>query len=117
MTTASRTITICGGILLGTGLLLYLSFRGITAPASTPAILPATQVESKEDARTRQLQRGAYLMTVMDCQACHTPKGPDAKPIPGMTLAGHPASAPLPEWDPSLLQRNILAKGVLELPG
>ena len=35
------------------------------------------------------LERGTYLMRgVVACGNCHTPKGPDGAPIPGMELAG-----------------------------
>ena len=108
MNATSRTVTICAGFLFAAGALGFLAIRGMSSP-SPAGLTPVSQPGSEEDAHTRMVQRGAYLMTVMDCQACHTPKGPDARPIPGMTLAGHPADAPLPEWDPSLLKRNILA--------
>ena len=32
--------------------------------------------------------RGAYLAAIMDCTGCHTQRGPDFAPVPGMHLAG-----------------------------
>ncbi len=47
-----------------------------------------------------QIQRGKFLMTVGDCNVCHTPKlMTDKGPVPDMTrlLSGHPADSKLPE--------------------
>jgi mono/diheme cytochrome c family protein len=43
------------------------------------------------------LQRGAYLMnSIVACGNCHTPKGPDGKPIAGKELSGgEPINAPV----------------------
>jgi cytochrome c553 len=53
--------------------------------------------------------RGKYLVTIMGCGDCHSPYGPDAKPIPGREFSGHPENAPLPTWDPSMLEKGNLA--------
>ena len=52
------------------------------------------------------VKRGEYLVTVLGCQDCHTPKvmgehGP--VPDPERTMSGHPASEPLPAHDPDLV--------------
>ena len=83
MNATSRTVTICAGFLFAAGALGFLAIRGMSSP-SPAGLTPVSQPGSEEDAHTRMVQRG-------------------------VTLAGHPADAPLPEWDPSLLKRNILA--------
>jgi len=55
------------------------------------------------------VERGRYLVNALDCTACHTPHDQTGQPIAGRELTGHPAGAPLPEWDPSMLEKGILA--------
>lgn len=55
------------------------------------------------------VDRGRYLVRTMGCAECHSPRGPDGVALPGRDLTGHPADAPLPVWDPSLLGRHNLA--------
>jgi hypothetical protein len=108
MSTTTRVISICGGIGLAAGLLAYGAYLGMVAGPSRVATIPVNQIEDL-DRHSEQIRRGAYLMTIMVCQDCHTPKGPDMKPIPGMTMAGHPEDTPLPEWDPSMWEKNVMA--------
>lgn len=59
------------------------------APAAEPATPPTTAMQD----------RGRYLVTVLDCNGCHTPfKDGPAGPEPDMTrmLSGHPQDAQLP---------------------
>lgn len=93
----------CGGVLAGVGGLGYISL-GNMGGSSEPAMVQA--VSSESDAE--MLQRGAYLMTVLDCHGCHSPRDERGQIIPGRELTGHPADAPLPEWDPSMLEKNAL---------
>ncbi len=51
--------------------------------------------------------RGKFLAEVLGCVECHTPKGPDGKPIPGMLLAGHRAADPYPTWSDSLWDQGM----------
>ncbi len=53
--------------------------------------------------------RGRYLVQTMGCADCHTPRGPGGQPMAGRDLTGHPADAPLPTWDPSLLEKHGVA--------
>jgi len=78
------------------GLAAFADPAGESDASTTPAV----------DA---EVARGKYLVTVMACADCHTPKGKDAQPIPGMELAGHPADMPLPVWRREMFQDNILA--------
>jgi cytochrome c553 len=41
------------------------------------------------------VERGAYLVTIMGCNDCHTPLGPDGRPMTQFKLAGHPPDAPI----------------------
>jgi len=67
------------------------------------------------------LQEGSRLVTVLDCDICHSPKKLDAKGMPvlaqgGMLvpdstrrLSGHPAGAIHPTWSPADAQRGSIA--------
>ncbi len=70
----------------------------------------ATGCEKKPD----PVARGKYLVTVVLCHDCHTPKvpGPKGLPVPDMTrqLSGHPSELPYPTWTPvDMKQRNAMA--------
>lgn len=60
------------------------------------------------DQETALRSRGAYLMSIMGCADCHSPRDKNGKFIPGREFSGHPADAPLAQWDPSMLEKNIL---------
>jgi hypothetical protein len=107
MSTTTRLATIFAGLALGAGAIAYLGYRGLAGSSTEPTITPVSQTQAAEDALTRLQQRGAYLMSIMGCQDCHTPKGPDMQPLPGMTLAGHPQHMPGVEWEPSMMEKNI----------
>jgi hypothetical protein len=60
----------------------------------------APQKETEEVPMTNEqlIERGAYLVNIMDCNVCHSPKvltdkGP--APDPERMLSGHPANMPL----------------------
>jgi hypothetical protein len=60
------------------------------------------------------VERGKYLVPLMGCHDCHTPKvaGPDGMPVPDTArlLSGHPAELPYPTWMPGdLKDRNAMA--------
>jgi hypothetical protein len=109
MNSTSRFATIMTALAIGAGGVAYLGYRGLTSGVpARPTVQLVSQTESAEDALARLQQRGAYLMSIMVCQDCHTPKGPDMQPIPGMTMAGHPQDMPGAEWEPSMMEKNIL---------
>jgi mono/diheme cytochrome c family protein len=60
---------------------------------------------------TEQLaQRGEYLVTIMGCHDCHSPKqmGPNGPSlIPELLLSGFPTGAPLPEVDAALISKGM----------
>ncbi len=87
-----------GAVVLAGGMLA--AYFSIAAQTPKVKVLPA---------KAQLVARGKYLVTVMGCGDCHSPYGPDAKPIKGLEFSGHPETAPLPTWDPSMLEKGNLA--------
>ncbi len=90
-----------------------LAFAGAVIPAAVLAVgvvasSPGQSSRAKKQS-AGQVSRGKYLVTIMACADCHTPHDQLGRPIAAMNLAGHPARSPLPQWDPSLLQKNAVA--------
>jgi len=54
---------------------------------SLPPHQPVTQPVSAPDL-SDPIRRGAYLVKLGDCAGCHTPIGPQGRPIPDLALAG-----------------------------
>lgn len=57
------------------------------------------------------IARGNYLVQVMDCGTCHTPKvmtkeGP--MPDEGKLLSGHPSGEKLPAFDRAIIQKGLV---------
>ncbi len=87
--------TVAGGAMLTT---VVSCGKGKTASANTPHT--AETVHGTENL----IPRGAYLVTVMGCHDCHTPKvmtqrGPALDT--SRLLSGHPAGFPLAKFDTS----------------
>ena len=60
---------------------------------------PPSITETEQPNENNLLERGEYLLTIMDCDACHTPKTLTPQgPVPDMTrrLSGYPSGQPLP---------------------
>ena len=102
MASAARPVLVGAGVLLAMGLLGYAALRGITN------VEPARAEPPPPDRDQVLRQRGAYLMAAMGCHDCHSPHDRTGQMISGRELSGHPEGAPLAQWDPSLLERNIL---------
>ncbi len=69
----------------------------------TLMILTFNHAQSQGD----MVKRGKYLVDAVGaCGQCHTPRA-RAEPDMRMYLAGHPANAPHPKYDFSLIQQNI----------
>lgn len=71
------------------------------------AIVGFTPTEKAKPSKA--VARGKYLVTVMGCGDCHSPYNDKGQPIKGREFSGHPAGAPLPTWDPSMLEKGNLA--------
>jgi hypothetical protein len=69
--------------------IVSLLIAGCTAPAPAPA--PAEQAPAPAAAPAQDpVERGRYLVTVMDCNGCHTPFTPQGEPDMSKMLSGHP---------------------------
>lgn len=72
------------------------------APTGGNQSIPASMVKSQEEI----IKRGEYLVTVMGCHDCHSPKimTPHGPAIdPERPLSGHPSEVPIGKIDPKLL--------------
>lgn len=66
---------------------------------SNPPVQQASDPVKKEMSQAELFDRGKYLVTIIGCNDCHSPKIMTAQgPIPDSTklLSGHPAQIPLP---------------------
>ncbi len=88
-----------------------LAVIGCNADANTTANDEGLQVTASIENKDSLVGRGKYLVSIMDCDACHSPKirgsfGPE--PDPDRLLSGHPASMPFPAFDTADLQSFVL---------
>ncbi|MCI0694957.1 diheme cytochrome c-553 [candidate division KSB1 bacterium] len=70
--------------------------------------------QSQQKTAENPVERGKYLVSILGCHDCHTPKAMDAVlgPVPDTTrlLSGNPENFPYPTWTPAdLQQRNAMA--------
>ncbi|WP_153798325.1 c-type cytochrome [Foetidibacter luteolus] len=89
-------------LLVLTALSIILLSCGEQKPASGTGV-PITQ--------DSLVKRGQYLVTVLGCSDCHTPKkmGPQGPfPDPELELSGHPAAMPLGKIDTAVLKDWVL---------
>jgi hypothetical protein len=67
----------------------------------------SSATEKKELSHAELIQRGKYLVNLMGCEDCHSPKIMTPQgPVPdsNRALSGHPAGSPLPPIDKKALQ-------------
>jgi mono/diheme cytochrome c family protein len=71
----------------------------VSAVALCVPVVAAAQGKAKAPAKSKQVQRGEYLVAIMGCNDCHTPlmMGPNG-PMPDMSkmLSGHPENMQMP---------------------
>jgi mono/diheme cytochrome c family protein len=70
-----------------------------------------TPVKTAEVSLADQIEKGEYLVTVMGCNDCHSPKVMTAMgPVPDSLklLSGHPANEVLPAYDKEVLKSYVL---------
>jgi hypothetical protein len=96
----------------------FLLVLSLLAIALILMIFPGCQKAEAPEQPTAE--RGEYLVTIMGCNDCHSPKLMDPKlgPVPDTTslLSGHPADAPYPTWSPDDLgKRNMMASTNMHL--
>jgi hypothetical protein len=95
------------------------------AVSTTALLVFCNQPDAKEEAastnagpisRDSMVKRGAYLVTIMGCNDCHSPKkmGPQGPyPDPDRLLSGHPADMPVPKFDTGTARNWILFNQML----
>jgi len=94
---------------------IILTLSTITMIASAAMIAcnssntPSTKNEGIAEAPSEgeMIERGNYLVTIMGCNDCHTPKkmGPGGPELDSSRLlSGHPAEMPVAKADPSMLK-------------
>jgi mono/diheme cytochrome c family protein len=79
--------------------------RAVRAGSATPAAVAATPLAGGP-AASDKVARGKWLVTVLGCNDCHTPRLPEGRQDPGYLLAGHKTNDPYPTWDDSLFTRG-----------
>jgi len=77
------------------------------APAAAAAAAPAgaTAVAGGPPGGD-PVARGKWLVDVLACADCHSPKLPDGRYDPDYAFAGHKASDPYPQWNDSLFTKG-----------
>ncbi len=97
------------------------------AALSTALLVCCNQIESKETTATEaaatniispdsMVKRGAYLVSIMGCNDCHTPKkmGPQGPVFDEeRTLSGHPAEMPVAPYEAGTAKNWILFNQML----
>ncbi len=73
------------------------------ASAAEASIAAAAPVSSGAD----PIERGRFLVEVLGCNDCHTPRLPDGRWDPAYIMAGHKEKDPYPAWDDSLFTKGF----------
>lgn len=69
------------------------------------------QAENKQPTKDSLIKRGAYLVAVIGCNDCHSPKhiGPQGPEIDTLNmLSGFPSNRPIPTADPKEIQNGSI---------
>jgi mono/diheme cytochrome c family protein len=74
-------------------------------PAPASAADPAPTLSGGPPASDK-VARGKWLVTVLGCGDCHTPRLPEGRQDPNYLLAGHKENDPYPSWDDSLYTKG-----------
>lgn len=88
-------------------LLLIATLTFISCKQGNPEYVPVEQEIAM--AHEESVERGKYLVSIMDCHACHSPKimtphGPE--PDPSRLFAGFDSSRPLEELTPAEIEAS-----------
>ena len=76
----------------------------------------AALIKSENISSDSIIKRGKYLVEIMGCHDCHSPKkiGPQGPyPDPDLLLSGHPADMPVAKFDTATAKNWILMNGML----
>ncbi|HLK28562.1 MAG TPA: c-type cytochrome [Puia sp.] len=96
-----KYFVICSFLLISCTVLLQVGCNN-QPPAQQPA-----EPAKKELSQAELIERGKYLVTMVGCNDCHSPKVMTAEgPVPDTTklLSGHPAQMPMPPIDKNSLK-------------
>ena len=92
-------------------LLLALAGMTVFTYCSEPTPAPQQPAEPQPISQDSLVKRGAYLVTTMGCNDCHSPKvfGPMGMSLDTTRLlSGHPADMPLPKYDAATAKNWLL---------
>jgi mono/diheme cytochrome c family protein len=95
-------------VVLTTVLLVFCNEPAANEPAASANTAPMSP--------DSMVKRGAYLVTIMGCNDCHTPKkmGPQGPELDtDRTLSGHPADVPVAKYDTETAKNWILFNQML----
>jgi hypothetical protein len=95
-----RKIYIISGLLFACVTVMLTGCKSNVQPAPPEIVKPTAE---------QIVQRGEYLVTIMGCNDCHSPKqmGPQGPVIVAeLMLSGYPADRPLPKADPQALKNG-----------
>ena len=90
---------------------LAVMLASLMATCRQPSLTDATNAPLSKDSL---IKRGQYLVTIMGCHDCHSPKIVTPQgPIPdtNLLLSGHPASMPVAFIDTTSLKNWVLFNG------
>ncbi|HEY1022269.1 MAG TPA: c-type cytochrome [Flavisolibacter sp.] len=98
---------VIAGFFTGIALFAIVSCQSGSGSATNGEVTNRNSVVSNDSL----IKKGAYLVNIMDCNECHSPKimtsaGPE--PDPERLLSGHPANLPFPTVDTADLQSFVL---------
>ena len=94
-----RLATVLAITLLATG--IAACARSVRAADPAPAAPLAGGPPASD-----KVARGKWLVTVLGCGDCHTPRLPEGRQDPNYLLAGHKESDSYPSWDDSLYTKG-----------
>ena len=94
-----RLATVLAITLLATG--IAACARSVRAADPAPAAPLAGGPPASD-----KVARGKWLVTVLGCGDCHTPRLPEGRQDPNYLLAGHKENDSYPSWDDSLYTKG-----------
>jgi len=94
-----RLATVLAITLLATG--IAACARSVRAADPAPAAPLAGGPPASD-----KVARGKWLVTVLGCGDCHTPRLPEGRQDPNSLLAGHKENDSYPSWDDSLYTKG-----------
>jgi mono/diheme cytochrome c family protein len=100
-----RLALVLAGALLATG--VAACARSVRAGSTTTAVAATDAAPlAGGPAGADAVARGKWLVGVLGCNDCHSPKLPEGRLDPNYLLAGHKADDPYPAWDDSLYTKG-----------